>query len=100
MSKHKLAVLIATTAASVLAFAIVPAQADCVCQCVNGQMEPICENTFDLRPICPPTICGIVPPSIRPIDPPMIPPIGTSSCGPEQVENPDTGQYEWRTICH
>jgi hypothetical protein len=100
MSKHKLAVLIAMTAASVLAIAIVPAQAACVCQCVNGQMQPICENAMDLPPLCPPTICGIVPPSIRPIAPPMIPPIGTNSCGPEQVQNLVTGIYEWRTVCH
>jgi hypothetical protein len=30
---------------------------------------------------------------------PMVPPIGTTSCSPQQVMNPYTRQYEWRTIC-
>jgi hypothetical protein len=76
------------------------ANAACVCRCVNGNMEPICESAIDLQPICPPTICGIVPPSIQPIAPPILPPLGASSCGPEQVQNPYTHMYEWRTICH
>jgi hypothetical protein len=40
-----------------------------------------------------------VPPSIAPIVTPMVPPIGTSQCAPQQVMNPNTGFYEWRTIC-
>jgi hypothetical protein len=73
--------------------------ASCVCRCVNGQMVPLCSSTIEIPPICPPTICGIVPPSIQPIPRPMIPPIGTTSCAPQQVMNPYTRQYEWRTIC-
>jgi hypothetical protein len=73
--------------------------ATCDCRCVNGQIVPLCDNTLEIAPICPPTICDIVPPSVRPIGVPTIPPIGTQYCAPEQVLNPYTHMYEWRTIC-
>ena len=73
--------------------------AACVCRCVNGEMEPICGNSVEVPPICPPTVCQIVPPSVAPVPTPMVPPIGAESCAPEQVLNPYTQQYEWRTIC-
>jgi hypothetical protein len=79
-------------------FAIV-ANADCVCRCMNGQNVPLCDNAIDLRPICPPMVCPITPPSVTPIQAPVLPPIGTQSCSQQQVLNPRTGQYEWRTIC-
>jgi hypothetical protein len=73
--------------------------ATCVCRCVNGEMQPICSNSIEVPPICPPTVCQIVPPSVAPVPTPMVPPIGATSCEPEQVLNPYTQQYEWRTIC-
>ena len=33
------------------------ASAGCICQCVDGHMQPLCTNAIDLPPICPPTIC-------------------------------------------
>jgi hypothetical protein len=75
------------------------AEASCVCRCVNGQMVPLCSSAIEVPPICPPTVCGIVPPSVRPVPTPMVPPIGTTSCAPQQVMNPFTHQYEWRTVC-
>jgi hypothetical protein len=75
------------------------AAAACVCRCVNGQMQPICGSSLEIPPICPPTICQMVPPSIAPIPTPMVPPVGATSCRPEQVLNPHSRQYEWRTIC-
>jgi hypothetical protein len=74
-------------------------QARCVCRCVNGNMEPICSSSLDIPPVCPATLCGITPPSVRPISPPVIPPIGTRNCRKEQVQNPYTGIYQWKTIC-
>ena len=76
------------------------ANADCVCSCVNGQNIPICSNSIDVRPVCPPKICPIVPPSIEPINPPRIPPIGTSQCTQHQVYNDYTGIYEWKQLCY
>lgn len=71
----------------------------CVCRCVDGEMTPLCGNSMEIPPICPPTICQIVPPSIQPIAPPIIPPLGTKSCSQEQVYNPATQRYEWKMIC-
>ena len=73
--------------------------AACTCECVNGQMKPLCERALDLPPICPPKICPIVPPSIAPIQPPKIPPIGTKECRQAQVLNPVTNRYEWKEVC-
>lgn len=76
-----------------------PAEAACQCSCVNGQVQPICTSSIDIRPICSPRICPIVPPAVRPIATPIVPPIGTRTCRMEQVVNPYTGQYEWKQIC-
>lgn len=76
-----------------------PAQASCQCSCVNGQVQPVCTSSIDVRPVCSPRICPIVPPAVRPIATPVVPPVGTRSCRMEQVLNPNTGQYEWRSIC-
>ena len=73
--------------------------ASCYCACVNGQVQAICQSSIDLQPICSPTICPIVPPSIQPIGSPTIPPIGTQECHQAQVYNPNTGRYEWQTVC-
>ena len=74
-------------------------QANCECVCMNGQNQPVCDSSIEIRPICPPQICPIEPPSIPPIQQPTIPPVGTQSCQQEQVYNENSGQYEWRTIC-
>jgi hypothetical protein len=85
----------------VLGTGLFPASASamCVCRCVNGEMQPICTSTLEIPPICAPTICQIAPPSVAPIPTPMVPPIGTTECAPQQVLNPYTQQYEWKTIC-
>lgn len=76
------------------------ADAACTCACINGVMQAICQNAIDLKPICPPTVCGIVPPSIAPIQRPRVPPIGTTSCRQAQVYNQATRRYEWRELCN
>lgn len=73
--------------------------ANCACQCVNGQVRPICTGALDLPPICSPQLCPLVPPAIQPLQAPMLAPLGTQSCQPAQVLNPLTGQYQWRTVC-
>ncbi len=76
-----------------------PARAGCVCRCVNGQNIPICSNSLDLRPLCPPRICPLTPPAVRPLQMPTLPPLGTTRCEKQQVWNPYTARYEWRTLC-
>ena len=73
--------------------------ARCSCECVGGNVVPICQNATDLQPICPPRICPLTPPSIAPIQNPTLPPLGTSNCQQQQVLNPATGRYEWRSLC-
>lgn len=86
-------------AVAFLLLGICRADAECVCQCIDGQMEPLCQNATDLSPICPPTICPITAPSIAPVAPPAIPPLGTSQC--RQARVCDTfGNCQWQRVCN
>src|SRR3954453_18840949 len=38
---------------------VAAANADCVCQCVDGQMQPLCQSSIDLPSLCAPTICPL-----------------------------------------
>ena len=73
--------------------------ADCFCTCINGENQPLCDNTLEIPPICAPVVCPIEPPAIEPIEVPSIPPIGTKECWQEQVLNPYTNEYEWQEVC-
>jgi hypothetical protein len=75
------------------------AGAACTCACVNGEMQPICQSSMDLPPICPTQLCPLVPPKIEPITPPRLPPLGTDHCSPHQVYDPESGQYVWKELC-
>ena len=83
----------------VLLFLVGSLMAECTCECVDGKVVALCENSLDIQPICPPRICPIVSPSIEPIQTPRIPPIGTTDCYQRQVYNKRTGEYEWKEIC-
>jgi hypothetical protein len=74
-------------------------RASCVCRCIDGEMQPLCESSVDVPPVCPATICALVPPSVTPMQPPVVPPVGTSQCSQRQVLNPTTRRYEWRSVC-
>jgi len=85
--------------AALLLMMMAKTQAECVCRCVEGEMQPICESAIDLRPLCPVTVCALPLPLARPIQPPVLPPLGTTKCTQRQVLDPDIGQYEWQSIC-
>jgi hypothetical protein len=72
--------------------------ASCICQCVNGEMQPLCSSSIDLPPICPPTVCSIAPPTVAPINPPTLPPLGTSECHQAQVCD-QFGNCQWQQVC-
>jgi hypothetical protein len=72
-------------------------QAGCTCQCVNGQMQPLCSSALDIAPPCM-GICGPVAPSIAPINPPTIPPVGTTSCRQAQICD-QFGNCRWQQVC-
>lgn len=88
-----------TLLALAMLFASAAADAACVCRCMNGENQPLCSSSLDVQPICPPRACPVEPASIAPIQRPTVPPIGTTDCRQQQVLNPYTGRYEWRTIC-
>ena len=69
------------------------ANAACTCQCVDGQMQPLCQSAIDLPPICPATACPIAPPAITPLNPPVLPPLGTSQC------RQAVGNCQWQQVC-
>ena len=75
------------------------AGAACVCRCVNGEVRALCSSSIDVPPICSPQVCPIAPPSVAPIQTPRVPLVGTTVCRQVQVQNPRTGQYEWREVC-
>lgn len=74
--------------------------AGCVCQCVNGQVQPICGSAIEVPPVCAPRVCPIVPPSVEPISPPTVPPVGTSRCRMVQVYDEVSGRYVWQKVCY
>ena len=95
-----LATLGAVAMFSVLMAIATPAQADCTCACVNGQVEALCSSSIDLKPLCAMQLCPMTPLSITPIKPLTLPPLGTTSCHQAQVLNPYTRQYQWQTVCN
>ncbi len=82
-----------------LVFLATESNAACECHCVGGEMQPICETPGETPPACPPTICTLPPYSGAPSSTPPTPPVGIATCAPEQVEDPQTHKFEWRTIC-
>lgn len=84
------------------------ASAGCTCQCVNGQMQPVCYGS-GVPPVCGFGTCpqpGLSSPPVVPgpagsmaIGSPVDRPVGTSTCQLAQVFNSYSGQYEWRRLC-
>ncbi len=75
------------------------AEASCTCQCVDGEMRPLCENAVDLAPICPPAICPLADRSFVPLNPPTLPPLGTSSCRQARICD-SYGNCRWQQVCN
>lgn len=75
------------------------AVADCYCTCINGQNQPICEKSYEVKPVCPPKVCRVEPPSVKPINPPTVPPVGTRNCFQEMVWDHNYNKYVWKQVC-
>ena len=88
-----------------IAFALLamssPVYAACYCTCVNGYVQALCENDWDVPPVCAPQVCApTFTPTPRPVDPPVVPRPGQGTdCKYEQVYSYETSQYEWRLVC-
>jgi hypothetical protein len=74
------------------------ADASCVCECVDGHMQPICQSAIDLPPLCPLTLCPLAPLAIAPLPPLTLPPLGTSQCRQARVCD-RFGNCRWQPVC-
>lgn len=61
--------------------------------------KQVCDSTFDIPAIRPPSITPIQVPQIRPIETPSVPPIGTQFCQNQSVYNENTRRWETKRIC-
>ena len=73
--------------------------AGCRCVCIDGENQPICDDAYELRPICPPRLCPQEPPALKPLTPPRLPPLGTETCDTKYVYDDDLGEYVWKEVC-
>lgn len=71
----------------------------CACRCINGSVQYLCRNSYDIRPACPSTVCPTPLPSVRPVNKPIVPPIGSKSCSYEEVYSQAKNAYEWTQLC-
>jgi hypothetical protein len=74
-------------------------RADCACVCVDGMNRPLCSDSRDVVPVCPPRVCADEPRTTRPLDAPALPPTGTEACSMQYLYNKYTRRYEWRQLC-
>jgi hypothetical protein len=72
------------------------AEAACACQCVDGQMQPVCDSGINRPMVCPPTVCRPPRPSVAPVIPPL--PLGGSQCKQAQVCDA-AGKCTWEQVC-
>jgi hypothetical protein len=77
-----------------LLFMALPAQAECVCKCLAGQVKAVCDNPRELRPLCASHPCPIKPPVSENITSPA-----KTDCVAQKVYNPFTGAYENKLLC-
>ncbi len=82
----KIRIGVALSALFFLAIKIDAADAACICKCVDGEMQPLCQSSIDLPPICPPAV------------PPSLPPLGTSQCRQARVCD-NFGNCQWQQVC-
>lgn len=72
------------------------AEAGCSCSCIDGRVQPICTNSFDIKPICPALTCprsGVT--AITPVGPPGS---GARACREERVCDAFQ-RCEWKDPC-
>jgi hypothetical protein len=74
-------------------------RADCTCVCVDGLNRPLCSDSRDSVPVCPPRMCPDDSLTTRPRDELRLPPTGTQSCSMQYVYNRYSRRYEWRQLC-
>ena len=94
IATNTIAVLLLSVAFAAAAFA------DCVCQCVNGELAAVCTGNIAVAPQCAPRTCP-APSSSQPMarNLQVSSQGGGSDCAPRQVLDPVSGKYEWKVLC-
>jgi hypothetical protein len=93
--------IVTLTAAALLFAGLVapaPAEARCTCTCVNGREVALCDFPGQPAPPCG-RPCRPAPASPPPVIRASPNPVGATACFPAQVQNPETGQWEWQEVC-
>lgn len=77
------------------------AVADCVCQCVNGELAAICTGNVNVQPSCAPRSCPAPTANLSIARNQTVSSRGGSGsgCAPRQVLDPISGKYEWQVLC-
>lgn len=94
------AVLAAGIAIAALMAATGPADAACVCRCVDGKAKSVCSSATDIPKICNSNSCPLSTPKRSPTDVTQPKPPVKPGCKVQQVYDPKTGKHEWGQICH
>ena len=74
------------------------ANAACTCLCVDGRMQPVCDDGINRPMVCRPAICKPPKPSVAPVIPPIVQGLGGTEC--KQAQLCDTsGKCSWEQVC-
>src|SRR5215831_8233735 len=79
MLRHSLSVLV------LVPLLTTSADANCICRCLDGRMQPLCSPENDTPAFCDPTPCGALPASSPTASP------GGAQCSKAKILNPKTG---------
>ena len=93
------AFLTAAVAIAGLTAATAPAEAACVCRCVDGKPKAVCSSTTDIAPLCNTLNCPLSTPQRTPTDVSKPKPPVKPGCTLKQVYDPKTGKHEWGQLC-
>lgn len=91
--------LAAVIVAAGLFAAATPAEAACVCRCVDGKAKAVCSSATDIAPLCNTTKCPLSIPKRMPTDVSKPKPAVKPGCTVRQVYDPKTGKHEWGQLC-
>ncbi len=74
------------------------ANAACACLCVDGQLQPVCDDGIYKPMVCRPAICKPPKPSVAPVIPPNVQGLGGTECKQAQVCDTQ-GKCAWEQVC-
>jgi hypothetical protein len=68
------------------------ANAACTCQCVDGQMQRLCDDAINRPVVCKPAVCPVLKPTVAP------PVVAPSGCRQARVCDRDRN-CRWELVC-